>query len=421
MPAKRRPQRMRVLRERDFALLWSGQTVSLAGNGVFTVALPLEVLRLTGRPIDLGLVASARTIPTVLLLLAGGTVVDRVSRRTVMLASDCVCGISVGLVALLIATGRSGVWELAALSAVFGFASAFFKPASTAIVADILPHDLLLPASSLITLSQSAAQFLLGPLLGGLIVAFTGNAWAFGLDAISFVVSAACLAAMHRTEPPPGESSPMLAGMREGVRYCRSQPWLWWSMIALGIANLACFVPFAIMETLLVRRVFHAGPVALGVIFAASGIGGALASVYAARRPAPSRRVGAMWAAWAGAGAAVAALGLAPHLWVAVALAMATWFGVTYGNILWTPLMQQEVPPELLGRASSVDWMFSLALTPLGSVVGGVLATLFGVRPTLIIGGVIAAATGVVLLVPRVTEPDRRQPLATRPRERDPA
>lgn len=411
---------MRVLRERDFALLWSGQTVSLAGNGVFTVALPLEVLRLTGRPIDLGLVASARTIPTVLLLLAGGTVVDRVSRRTVMLVSDCVCGISVGLVALLIATGRSGVWELAALAAVFGLASAFFKPASTAIVADILPHELLLPASSLTSLSQSAAQFLLGPLLGGLIVAFTGNAWAFGLDAISFVVSAACLAAMHRTEPPPGESSPMLAGMREGVRYCRSQPWLWWSMIALGIANLACFVPFAIMETLLVRRVFHAGPVALGMMFAASGVGGALASVYAARRPAPRRRVGAMWAAWAGAGAAVAALGLAPHLWVAIALAMATWFGVTYGNILWTPLMQQEVPPELLGRASSVDWMFSLALTPLGSVVGGVLATFLGVRPTLVIGGVIAAATGVVLLVPRVTEPDRRQPLATRPREPDP-
>lgn len=411
---------MRVLRERDFALLWSGQTVSLAGNGVFTVALPLEVLRLTGRPIDLGLVASARTIPTVLLLLAGGTVVDRVSRRTVMLVSDCVCGISVGLVALLIATGRSGVWELAALAAVFGLASAFFKPASTAIVADILPHELLLPASSLTSLSQSAAQFLLGPLLGGLIVAFTGNAWAFGLDAISFVVSAACLAAMHRTEPPPGESSPMLAGMREGVRYCRSQPWLWWSMIALGIANLACFVPFAIMETLLVRRVFHAGPVALGMMFAASGVGGALASVYAARRPAPRRRVGAMWAAWAGAGAAVAALGLAPHLWVAIALAMATWFGVTYGNILWTPLMQQEVPPELLGRASSVDWMFSLALTPLGSVVGGVLATFLGVRPTLVIGGVIAAATGVVLLVPRVTEPDRRQPLAARPREPDP-
>lgn len=420
MPAKSRPQRMRVLRERDFALLWSGQTVSLAGNGVFTVALPLEVLRLTGRPIDLGLVASARTIPTVLLLLAGGTVVDRVSRRTVMLVSDCVCGISVGLVALLIATGRSGVWELAALAAVFGLASAFFKPASTAIVADILPHELLLSASSLISLSQSAAQFLLGPLLGGLIVAFTGNAWAFGLDAISFVVSAACLAAMHRTEPPPGESSPMLAGMREGVRYCRSQPWLWWSMIALGIANLACFVPFAIMETLLVRRVFHAGPVALGMMFAASGVGGALASVYAARRPAPRRRVGAMWAAWAGAGAAVAALGLAPHLWVAIALAMATWFGVTYGNILWTPLMQQEVPPELLGRASSVDWMFSLALTPLGSVVGGVLATFLGVRPTLVIGGVIAAATGVVLLVPRVTETDRRQPLATRPREPDP-
>ncbi|HEX9336860.1 MAG TPA: hypothetical protein VF892_13290 [Pseudonocardiaceae bacterium] len=85
-----------------------------------------------------------------------------------------------------------------------------------------------------------------------------------------------------------------------------------------------------------------------------------------------------------------------------------TWFGVTYGNVLWFPLMQQEVPADLLGRASAVDWMFSLALAPLGTVAGGALAGLIGVRLTLIIGGVIAVAAGAVLLMPSVTEPDRR-------------
>jgi hypothetical protein len=397
-----------ALRHRDFALLWLGQAVSLAGNGVFTVALPLEVLHLTGSALDLALVVSARTIPAVLLLLAGGTIVDRVSRRLVMLASDGVSGASVGLVAVLVATGRAELWQLGALSAVFGVASAFFKPAATAITADILPEEMLVSASSLSSLSQSLAQYLLGPLAGGIIVAAIGPGWAFGADAISFAVSAACLAAMRRTRRPAGAASSLLGGIGEGLSYCRSQAWLWWSMIAVGIANLACVVPLAVLEPLLVRHVFRAGPVALGLMYAASGVGGALASVGAARWPAPRRRVATIWAAWSGAGLAAVGLGLAPSLWVALAFAGLAWAGVTYGNVLWFPLMQQEVPGDILGRASSVDWMLSLALAPLGTIAGGAVAGLAGARLALIIGGSVAAATGSVLLIPGVTDPDRR-------------
>lgn len=412
MPGDRAPRAMNALRHRDFALLWSGQTVSLVGNGVFTVALPLEVLGLTGSSVQLALIVAARTVPAVLLLLVGGTVVDRMSRRLVMVISDSVCGACVGAVAILIAAGAAGLWELAALSAVFGVASAFFKPASTAITADILPPGLLVSASSLTSLSQSLAQYLLGPLAGGIIVAATGAAWAFGLDAVSFAVSAGCLAAMHPVPRPAERAAPVSEGIREGVRYCRSQPWLWWSMIAVGIANLACIVPLAIFEPLLVRHVFHAGPTELGIMYAASGAGGVLTSLYAARRPVPRRRVTAIWAAWAGAGLAAVGLGLAPWLWLAFLFAGLAWSGVTYGNLLWFPLMQQEVPAGLLGRASAVDWMLSLALAPAGTVAGGALAGLAGVRLALVIGGSVAAATGAVLLIPGVTAPDRRQPAA---------
>jgi len=410
MPGDPPPRATSALRHRDFALLWSGQTVSLVGNGVFTVALPLEVLRLTASPLKLALIVGARTVPAVLLLLVGGTVVDRMSRRLVMLISDSICGACVGAAAILIATGAARLWELAALSAVFGVASAFFKPASTAITPDILPPELLVSASSLSSLSQSLAQYLVGPLAGGIIVAATGTAWAFGLDAISFVVSSGCLAAMHPGLRPADSPSPLLEGIREGLRYCRSQPWLWWSMIAVGIGNLACIVPLAIFQPLLVRQVFHAGPAALGVMYAASGAGGVLTSLCVARRPAPRRRVAAIWAGWSGAGLAAVGLGLAPWLWLAVVFAGLTWSGVTYGNVLWFPLMQQEVPARLLGRASSVDWMLSLALAPAGTIAGGAVAALAGVRLALVLGGSVAAATGAVLLLPAVTEPDRRQP-----------
>ncbi|MGH3410735.1 MAG: hypothetical protein ACRDRJ_50805, partial [Streptosporangiaceae bacterium] len=115
-----------------------------------------------------------------------------------------------------------------------------------------------------------------------------------------------------------------------------------------------------------------------------------------------------IWAAWSGTGLAAVGLGLAPWLWLALVFAGLAWAGVTYGNVLWFPLMQREVPGDMLGRASSVDWMLSLALAPLGTIAGGAVAGLAGVRLALVIGGSIAAATGSVLLVPGVTEPDRR-------------
>lgn len=409
-----------ALRHRDFALLWSGQAVSLAGNGVFTVALPLEVLRINGSSLDLALVVSARTIPTVLLMLAGGGVVDRVSRRMVMLVSDACCGALVGAAALLIALGLMSVWKLALLGAGFGIASAFFNPASTAIVPDILPADVLVSASSMSTISQSLTQYLLGPLAGGLIVASVGTAWAFGIDAASFVVSAACLAAMHRTRRPSAPGARFLASLREGVQYCRSLPWLWWSMLAVGVTNFVCIVPLAVLQPLLIARVFHGGSVALGLLYASSGIGGATASLCASRWP-PRRRVTAIWVTWASAGVGVIALGLAPTLWVAVVFAGVTWFFSTYGNVVWFPLMQHEIPPDMLGRASAVDWTLSLAFAPLGSVTAGALALLVGVRVTLIIGGAISAAAGLILFVPGVTAPDHRGAPRVDDSQREPA
>jgi predicted MFS family arabinose efflux permease len=408
-------QEASALRHRDFALLWSGQTISLAGNGMYTVALPLEVLRLTGSPLDLALVASARTVSSVLVLLVGGALVDRLPRRSVMLVSDAVCAIAVAVTGLLIAVGVARLWELAALSVIFGLASAFFMPASSAIAADILPPQALVSASSLTSMSQTLFVSVLGPMAGGLVVAFTGNAWAFGLDGLSFAISAGFLAAMQRTRRPQAESTFLLEQIREGIRYCRSQPWLWWSTLAVGLANFACYVPIAIIEPVMARDVFQAGPAGLGVLLAAGGAGGTLASIIAGRQPRLRRRVTCIWLAWAGAGFAAAAMGIAPWLWLAAVFAGLTMAGITYGNVVWLPLLQQEVPPGLLSRVSSVDWLLSLGLAPLGTLAAGAAAGALGARVTLIAGGLAAAATGSVLLLPGVTEPDRREAEQLRP------
>jgi MFS family permease len=396
-----------ALRHRDFALLWSGQGVSLVGDGIFTVALALETLRIDSRPTALSFVLAARLLPTVLLLLVGGVVVDRVPRRLTMLASDATRGIAVGAIAVLVGAGQIQLWELIAMSVVFGTADAFFYPASTAVVPELLPAELLVQGSALTATSRTVAQVLVGPALGGVLVASLGTVWAFALDGASFFVSAACLLAMASRPRSPASHRSLLGEVGEGLRYCRSQRWLWMTILAAGVANFAAFSPLGVLVPLLVRNVLNQGALAFGLVLAAGGLGGAIASLTVARFGAPRRRITSMWLAWSLAGASLLGLALAPSVWIAGVFLMVVYGLLEYGNVLWNPLMQELVPPTLIGRASSVDWLVSISLSPLGVLVAGLVAGSIGTRTTMLLGGGIATLAAAVLFVPGVRDPER--------------
>ena len=396
-----------ALRHRDFALLWSGQSVSLVGDGIYTVALALETLRIDNHPFALSLVLAARLLPTVLLLVVGGVIVDRIPRRFAMLASDSSRGVAVAAIAVLVALGTLQIWELVVISVVFGAADALFYPAATAVTPEILPADLLVQGSALNHTSETVAQNLLGPALGGLVVAALGYEWGFVIDAASFAVSAGCVLAMSRRPRPEPSGHSALADARDGLRYVRSQRWLWVSLVGAGLANFIAFSPLAVLVPLLIRNVLHQGPVALGLVLATGGVGGALTAMLVARFGAPRLRITWMWIGWAASAAAMMVLALAPNAWVAAASMFFIIGGLMFGNVLWSPMMQELVPPELLGRASSVDWLMSLSLSPLGVIVGGAAAGVIGTRLTMLIGGGISACLIAILFVPGVRDPER--------------
>ena len=396
-----------ALRHRDFALLWSGQSVSLVGDGMFIVALAIETLRIDKRPTALSFVLAARLLPMVLLLLIGGAVVDRVPRRRTMIVSDATRGMAVAAIAVLVATGAIQLWELVVMCAVFGTADAFFYPASTAVVPEILPVELLMQGSALTATSRTVAQVLAGPALGGILVASLGTAWAFALDGASFLVSAACLVAMKSQPRSPGARRSLFKEVGEGLRYCRSQPWLWMTILAAGLANFAAFSPLGVLVPLLVRNVLHQGPLALGLVLAAGGLGGAVTSLALARYGAPRLRITFMWLSWGVASASIIGLALAPSVWIAGIFAILVYGLLEAGNVLWNPLMQGLVPAELIGRASSVDWLFSICLSPLGVLVAGLAAGAIGTRTAMLIGGGIAMLMTIVLLAPGVRDPER--------------
>jgi MFS family permease len=380
------------LRVRDFALLWSGQTVSLAGDGIFVLALIWQALALGGAR-GLSLVLVVRFLPATALLLAGGVVSDRVSRRVTMLACDSVQALSLTTLAVLTTTHHLRLWHLVVAAAVAGAASGFFLPASTALVPEVLPRDLLVAANSLNTVSRLTTARLLGPVAGGFLVAAGGAGVAFGVDAVTFAVSATTLAALRlpsdSVERPPGGS--LAADLREGVAYCLTRRWLVVSLAAFAVLNLAVSAPLAVLVPVYVTEHLHLDARALGLLFAVEGLAGGVAAVVASQVRAPRRYVVATHLAFAASGVSLAVMGVTGSLAVALACLAVVGFLLELGNVYWTTAVQEHVPNDLLGRVSSVDWLMSGSLIPVGMALAGAAAAATGAAPVFVAGGAATA------------------------------
>jgi predicted MFS family arabinose efflux permease len=388
-------------------MLWGGQTISVVGDGIYTVAIALEALRISDHASTLAYVEAARVAPNALFLLFAGALVDRLPRRLVVLAANASRGGAIAALAALVAVHALNLTELVLLSAVVGVGDAFFYPAYRAIMPELLPPDLLTQGNAFNSASQTVGSSFFGPAIGGVIVAAGGTSTAFAIDAGTFVVSALCLLMMARVAAPAPSGRSVVSDARQGIRWTMRQRWLWYGILAVGVANFAAFAPMAVTIPLIVRDVLHQGPVAYGATFGASGLGGLLAAVVAGRLGSPKRRMTMIWAAWAAASVALAGVGVAPDVFVVASCGAITYFGLTYGNLLWGALMQIAVPAQMLGRASSVDWLFSICLSPLGILFAGALAGSIGVRATVLVGAGLSALSCFVIFAPGVRDPER--------------
>src|SRR5579859_1362625 len=190
-----RLQFARALQARSFALLWTGQTISVLGDAVFTIALTWEVLLLTGSATAMSLIVLAQWTPRIALLLFGGVLADRVSRRLLMLWADSGRGLIVLLVAWLSWSHQLQFWHLVALAPLFGIVSSFFDPAYQAILPQLVETDALASANSLNIVSRNTG-FLLGPMLSAGCIMLVGPASAFTFDGLTFFIPAIFLIAI---------------------------------------------------------------------------------------------------------------------------------------------------------------------------------------------------------------------------------
>jgi MFS family permease len=400
---------LRPLRIRDFALLWAGATVSLAGDGVYVVALAWQVYELSDSPTALSLVAW--TLPLGVFVLLGGVVSDRFERRRIMIATDVVRALAAATIGALSLTGAIELWHLIVLAAVFGTGEAFFGPAFNSIVPQIVPRDLLLQANSLDQFIRPFAFTLVGPALGGWLVATVGPGQAFVLDAGTFLVSATAIFFIrHRSagRQEPELRTSMLRELREGFAFVRAHAWLWATLLAAAILLLAYWGPIEVLVPYRVRNELGGTASDFGLVLACGGVGSILAALILGQRGLPHRHITFMYAAWTLGCLALVGFGLATAVWQLQAVSLAEGALFTAGLVVWGTLVQSLVPGELLGRVTSLDWFISTSLVPISFALTGPVSHALGAQTTLVVAGFAAAlATIVFLFVPGVRDTER--------------
>jgi DHA3 family tetracycline resistance protein-like MFS transporter len=409
----RRRGMLDALRHRDFGLLWVGQTVSSLGDGIFTVALVIETLRVDPRPIALAYVLVARALPEVGFGLLGGVTADRVPKRLAMLSADVARCAAVTVIAVLVVARADSLAALIVMSVVFGIADAFFGPASMAFVPEVLPPDLLVQGNALNSTSSNLATSLIGPATGGAIVGFIGIAGSFVADAASFGVSIVTLSLISVRSRPTPSGKTRLEEAREGLAYIRSRKWLLGNLIAASLANLFGIAPLSVLLALLLRHELHVSAFTLGLVFAAGGAAGVVASLVVARLGAPKHRIVVMWIAYGLSGVAIALMAFAPNA-VVVGVLSALEIGlIVYGDVLYVAMMQVMVPQELRGRVFSTAFMIAFVLFPIGTVLGGVAASLIGTRTAILLSGILSGICALIVVFPSmrpVVGPDGTEP-----------
>ena len=392
-----------ALREREFRLLFIGQSVSLLGDHVVYLAIVFAVLQdLHGSPTDVGLVLAAQSLPTVLLLVFAGVWGDRLPRQKVMLASDLVRALAQGATAALVLAGAARLWEIASLQALYGAAEAFFNPAATALVPDTVSPAKLQQANGLLATAHNLSD-VIGPSAATLLVVFANPGIAIAFDAATFLVSAASLTMLRVAGPRgAGEGSRSFArDLLEGWRELRIRTWLWVMILYSSLFMMISSAPMSVLGPAIARQRLG-GPGAWGTIIVAAGLGALLGGVLGMRvRPARPMIVCALLAATASL--PIALLGIPASVPVLAASRFAS--GVCLGLLapIWQTAFQEHVPAPVRSRVGAYDWMGSLALLPLGLVIAGPVALAVGDRATLLGAAAwVLASSLVVLAVPSV-------------------
>ncbi|UOX92039.1 MFS transporter [Amycolatopsis sp. FBCC-B4732] len=370
--------------------LWWATGVDNLGTGAFTAAVPLLTVTVTRDPRLVSLVATAAYLPWLLLALPAGALADRCDRATLMWRAQAVQAALAAAIAVLAAGGRIGVPVLAVLAFGLGAGDVVFGTAAQAILPDLIARPLLPRANGRQQAITTVTQQFAGPPLGSALFGVAA-ALPFGLDAVSFAVSAAVVATLPRRARGEARRS----GVREGLTWLRRHRLLRTLAVLLGINTFGGQLANAVL-VLLATQVVHVGARGYGVLLAAAALGSVAGGLVNARVVAAIGTRAALLTALTVNVGAFAGLGLSSAAVPMGAFLAVNGFATTLWNIVAVGLRQRLVPPALLGRVTGAYRLLGWGLIPAGTLTGGLVAHALGLRAPYLLA---AAVRGIALLV----------------------
>ncbi|MGW0416179.1 MFS transporter [Streptomyces collinus] len=412
-PSDSRPRtaahRLRTVRHSRFRRFLVGQSMSLLGSGMNTIATTFAVLQLPGGGAGaVGVVMAARILAVLVVLLIGGVLTDRIGARVVMLTADLLRFTSQGVLAVLLLTHSARIWEVVALAVVLGIGEGGFGPGLTALVPGLVPSDDLADANALLEVTQGMTS-VVGPGLAGLLIAVADAGTVVAVDAISYGVSVLALAGLP-TSPSAAPRRGTFTDLARGWREIASRTWLWVTTLHISLFNLVLWAPFLVLGPALAQQRLG-GARAWGLVLAVYGTGSIIGGLALLGRN-PNRALA--WSIAASAGWAIPAAALAarvPLAWVAVAALLAGG-GAAVCHTLLATVIQREVPAEVRGRISAFGSLGAYALGPLGLALAGPVSGVVGAERLLELGVLWQlTAVAVVLTLPSVRRHASKRPV----------
>lgn len=392
---------MSPLRERNFRLLFAARTISFFGSNLVPIAVAFAVLDMTGSATDVGISFAARTLAQIATLLVGGVVADRLPRRRVMVGSEAASMLVQVALAVLLLAHEARMWELFGLQALGGAAFAFFTPASSGLVPQTVPAELLQSANGLMSVARYSA-YVFGAATGGALVATIGPGWAIALDAVTFAVSVVLLVRIRIPLTAAAmQARHFVHELAEGWHAFTENLWVWLITAWISLYFLISYAPFFVLGPYVAKRSMH-GAAGWAIVLTGEAVG-ALAGALAGGRARLRRPLATIGLVFAISGGQLVLLAThAPLAAIAAAAALAG-FAFSFGSVVWETELQRTIAPSKLSRVSAYNWVGAMAFLPAGYAIAGPVAALIGVSTSLWVGAAwLLLSTAFVFSVPDV-------------------
>ena len=388
----RLPSTFSALRHRNFRLWFIGQTLSMVGTWMQSVAQGWLVFQLTGSEFALGVISFIGTLPTLFLMLPAGALADRIPRRQVLLVTQTAMMLFAFILAALAATHTLQVWHIGVLAACLGVANSFDAPARQALAVEMVEDraDLMNAIALNATIFNLAR--VVGPAIGGVTLAAVGAAWCFALNGLSFMAVLVALLmmklpAMHREV----RTDALTLQIAEGLKYVWQTPVVRTATALVAVSSLFGF-SYAVLLPAYAVDVLHVGETGLGALNTAIGIGALVGSLIVASMSRFPRKGLVLTAGSIIFPAVLILFAFSRSLWISLATLSVIGVAFVSQNAMGNTLIQIIVPDSLRGRVMAVYTLMFFGTAPFGALQAGAIAQAFGPAAGVAVGAGIALA-----------------------------